>query len=223
MIPVFPLGHAYLPGEPVGLNVFEPRYLEMFADMTAEGLDSFVTVLIERGREVGGGDRRFANGVSVRVIDRRPTETGLAVAGVATGPVRVVAWGKDDPYPRAYVEPSGALPAEPAVLQDAASALTVLAQTVRSMLNRHGVDVEGDRFPGMQGLSLVAAGHWFPAQVPAEDVERAYWMVARCIPCGPLDRHAMLAAQDIREQVSLLRRITEHTDEILSFRAGDGE
>jgi len=48
-------------------------------------------------------------------------------------------------------------------------------------------------------------------------------MVARCIPCGPLDRHAMLAAHGIREQVSLLRRITEHTDEILSFRKGDGE
>lgn len=223
MIPVFPLGHAYLPGEPVGLNVFEPRYLEMFADMTAGGLDSFVTVLIERGREVGGGDRRFTNGVSVRVIERRPTETGLAVAGVATGPVRVVAWGGDDPYPRAEVEPCGTVTAEPAVLRDAASALTVLAQTVRSMLTRHGVDVEGDRFPGMQGLSLVAGGHWFSAQVPAEDVERAFWMVARCIPCGPLDRHAMLAAHGIREQVSLLRRITEHTDEILSFRTGDGE
>lgn len=223
MIPVFPLGHAYLPGEHVGLNVFEPRYLEMFADMTAQGLDSFVTVLIERGREVGGGDRRFTNGVSVRIIDRQPTKTGLAVAGVATGPVRVVAWGDDDPYPRADVELCGAVSTEPAVLRDAASALTVLAQTVRSMLTRHGVDVEGDRFPGGQGLSLVAGGHWFSAQVPAEDVERAFWMVARCIPCGPLDRHAMLAAQDIREQVSLLRRIAEHTDEILSFRTGDGE
>lgn len=223
MIPVFPLGHAYLPGEPVGLNVFEPRYLEMFADMTAQGLDSFVTVLIERGREVGGGDRRFTNGVSVRVIDRRPTESGLVVAGVATGPVRVTAWGEDDPYPRADVVPSVSAPAEPAVLRDAASALTVLAQTVRSMLTRHGVDAYGDGFLGMQGLSLVAGGHWFSVSVPAEDVERAYWMVARCIPCGPLDRHAMLAAQDVREQVSLLRRIAEHTDEILSFRTGDGE
>lgn len=223
MIPVFPLGHAYLPGEPVGLNVFEPRYLEMFADMTAGGLDSFVTVLIERGREVGGGDRRFTNGVSVRVVDRRPTETGLMVAGVATGPVRVTAWGEDDPYPRAEVMPSGAAPAESAVLQDAASALTVLAQTVRSMLTRHGVAADSEGFPGMQGLSLVAAGQWFSARVPAADVARAYWMVARCIPCGPLDRHAMLAARDIREQVSLLRRITEHTDEILSFRTEDEE
>ena len=223
MIPVFPLGHAYLPGEQVGLNVFEPRYLEMFADMTASGLDEFVTVLIERGREVGGGDRRFTNGVRVLVTGRRPTESGMAVAGVATAPVRILEWGEDDPYPRAVTVPSATATAGPAVLQDAASALTVLAQTLRSMLARHGVDAEGDMHPGMQGLSLVAGGHWISSPVPAQDVERAFWMVARCIPCGPLDRHAMLAADGIRERVSLLRRITEHTDEILSFRTADGE
>lgn len=223
MIPVFPLGHAYLPGERVGLNVFEPRYLEMFADMTASGLEEFVTVLIERGREVGGGDRRFTNGVSVRIVGRQPTESGMAVSGMAMGPVRIVEWGEDDPYPRARVVPSGGVTAVPAVLQDAASALTVMAQTLRSMLARHGVSGDGDVHPGMHGLSLVAAGHWISSPVPAEDVERAFWMVARCIPCGPLDRHAMLATHDIRERVSLLRRIAEHTDEILSFRAADGE
>ena len=28
--PVFPLGTAYLPGEIVVLNIFEPRYLDLF-------------------------------------------------------------------------------------------------------------------------------------------------------------------------------------------------
>jgi hypothetical protein len=221
--PVFPLGHAYLPGEQVGLNVFEPRYLQLFADMTESGLDTFVTVLIERGSEVGGGDRRFTNGVAVRVLERVLSDTGLSVRGVAVGPVRVTRWGDDDPYPCGEVVPSSFAAAGPGILLDAASALTVLAQTVRSMLARHGVDTGSEFMPGMQGLAQVAGGHWFSLPVPLADVERAFWSVARCIPCGPLDRHAMLSSGDVREQVSLLRRVAEHTDEILSFRAQDGE
>lgn len=223
MTPVFPLGHAYLPGEQVGLNVFEPRYLELFADMTESGADTFVTVLIERGSEVGGGDRRFTNGVAVRVLERVLSDVGLSVRGVAVGAVSVEQWGSDDPYPRAEVVPSPFETANPGILLDAASALTVLAQSVRSMLARHGVDTASGQFPGMQALSVVAGGHWFALPVPVVDVERAFWSVARCIPCGPLDRHAMLSSRDIRAQVSLLRRIAEHADEILSFRAQDGE
>ena len=57
-LPIFPLQSVLLPGMPVVLRIFEPRYLFMF-ERVLEGSGEFGVVLIERGPEVGGGDRRF--------------------------------------------------------------------------------------------------------------------------------------------------------------------
>lgn len=218
MIPVFPLGHAYLPGEQVSLNVFEPRYLQLFADLTASGGEIFGTVLIERGSEVGGGDRRFGHGVLVRVSDRELSPVGLRITGRAVGRMTVTRWGTDDPYPVADIDVLSFAETPSGKRLDAASALTVLAQSVRSMLARHGVTEDETDLPVLRGLGVVASGHWYTADPTAEDLDTAVWAVARCIPCGPLDRHALLVRTDLPEQVSLLRRVVEHTDEILAFR-----
>ena len=46
--PMFPLGMVLLPGSPLGLRVFEPRYLTMLEEVLA-GDGAFGVVLIERG------------------------------------------------------------------------------------------------------------------------------------------------------------------------------
>ncbi|WP_415830929.1 LON peptidase substrate-binding domain-containing protein [Janibacter anophelis] len=58
VLPMFPLGTVLLPGNPLPLQVFEPRYLAMLRDI-AGGDGRFGVVLIERGFEVGGGDQRL--------------------------------------------------------------------------------------------------------------------------------------------------------------------
>ena len=221
MTAVFPLGAAYLPGDHVVLRVFEARFRRMFDDLASSRLDSFVTVLIERGHEVGGGDRRFEHGVTVRVTSVSESDGVLVVEGVAGEPVRVVEWEPDSPYPSASVETSGWEEMSLQGRRDAASAVTLLAQSVRVLLARHGVAGPDNPHPHMSMLASVASGHWHDADPRQDEIERAFWAVARCVPCGPLDRHRFLCETTGPGAIRLLRSVTEHTDEILAFGSRD--
>lgn len=220
MKPVFPLGKTFLPGERIRLNIFEPRYIRMFADMTDMEPMTFVTVLIERGSEVGGGDGRFDHGVQVRVhaVEERPT--GLAVHGMALGAVRVISWNEDDPYPSGTVEPVRWESMPDRSLHDAASAIALLAQSVRVLLAKHGVDGTMDH-PDLTRLAAVASGQWHGASVRQDEVQDSFWTVARSVPCGPLDRYGLLCETTGAGAVRLLRTVVEHTDEIMSFGMRD--
>lgn len=58
-LPLFPLGTVLFPGMPLPLNIFEPRYRQMMADLTESPKDSeraFGVVAIREGWEVGGAD-----------------------------------------------------------------------------------------------------------------------------------------------------------------------
>ncbi|MFM8553967.1 MAG: LON peptidase substrate-binding domain-containing protein [Acidimicrobiales bacterium] len=214
---VFPLTQAFLPGDAVVLRVFEPRYLAMFARTDADTSNTFVSVLIERGPEVGGGDRRFALGVQVQV-DMVAADSGtLVVSGTATHAVEVVEWLPDDPWPRARVVSVDHAPERRETLRDAASALTVLAQSVRSLLARHGVDAVSAPGAVLSSLSTVAGGRWHGGEPVLHDVDVALWSVVRALPCGPLDRYSLLAGSSVKDRVGILRRIVEHTDEVLAF------
>jgi hypothetical protein len=220
--PVFPLSQAYLPGDTVVLRVFEPRYLALFDELQDSHATSFVTVLIERGREVGGGDRRFGLGVTVRLESVDTSDGMLLVHGRADDPVHLTRWLDDDPYPRAettmvdYPEPSGA------VLSDAASGLTLLGQSVRSLLARHGVDPENGPAHLLAPLQTVASGRWYSGTPGMAGVQHAFWAVARCVPCGPLDRHLFLRPDELPDRVRAMRRVIEHTDEVLRFSSERG-
>jgi Lon protease-like protein len=54
-LPIFPLGRPLVPGAPLALRVFEPRYLELIDDLRSVPLAQrvFGVVLIARGLEVG--------------------------------------------------------------------------------------------------------------------------------------------------------------------------
>lgn len=104
MMPMFPLGTVLLPGCLLPLNVFEPRYLEMFATLK-ENRQIFGVTLIERGSEVGGGDHRFNVGTVARVLMRRELDDGrLAVVAGGTNRIRVSEWHDHLPYPSASIE-----------------------------------------------------------------------------------------------------------------------
>ncbi len=58
-IPLFPLHAVLVPGAPLPLHVFEPRYLALVADCLVAGAP-FGVVCISAGREVGAGSLSFA-------------------------------------------------------------------------------------------------------------------------------------------------------------------
>ena len=65
---MFPLEAAMLPGEELPLRIFEPRYSAMISDCLA-GTGEFGVVLIQAGREVGGGDVRSDVGALARIVE----------------------------------------------------------------------------------------------------------------------------------------------------------
>src|SRR6478735_2099236 len=107
VMPMFPLGMALLPGAVLPLHVFEPRYRQMVHDILADDVEApeFGVVMIERGREVGGGDTRALVGTVARVVDMRALPDGrYALVAVGAERLRVNAWLPDDPYPLADID-----------------------------------------------------------------------------------------------------------------------
>jgi hypothetical protein len=200
-LPMFPLGTALLPGAMLPLHVFEDRYRALVEHCLAHD-GEFGVVLIERGSEVGGGDRRFAVGTLARIVEAGRFPDGR-FALVATGVhrLRVEAWREDAVYPSAVVEvlgepdpgPDGAVARERVV--DALGRVLMTAVTA-------GMDVD------------------LTASLP-DDPVAAVWAAAARAPIGPLDTHRLLELDGFDERVGLLLAAIEDADMVLRHRLGD--
>ncbi len=122
VLPLFPLGHVLMPGCPLPLRIFEPRYRQLLADITGEGGErQFGVVALTSGSEVAmpadEGPPQFAQiGTVARVHEVHPNPDGTLSA--LTGGDRrfrvVRVLDTDAPYLEAEVsflaELSGQLP-----------------------------------------------------------------------------------------------------------------
>jgi len=75
-IPLFPLKTVLLPGNTLGLKVFEPRYLDMVATCMREN-SGFGVVLIHDGEETGVDSEIYSVGTSVTISDWEHRADGL--------------------------------------------------------------------------------------------------------------------------------------------------
>jgi Lon protease-like protein len=75
-LPLFPLQSVLLPGAPLHLRVFEPRYLDLVRDCGRSGR-GFGVCLILDGKEVGAPATPAAYGTEARIEDFGTTDTGL--------------------------------------------------------------------------------------------------------------------------------------------------
>jgi Lon protease-like protein len=204
---MFPLGTVLLPGAPLPLHVFEPRYRQLTADCLA-GEPEFGVVLIERGSEVGGGDVRTGVGTLARIVAAQSLPDGRAfLMTVGTRRIRVVEWLEDAPYPRAMVEPLEDETTAGAGTPDATVAYAQLVATTRralAMAAELGVDA-GD------------ATREFP-----DDPSAGTFDVAAVAPLGMLDRQRVLATTSAGERCALLLRLLDEATELLRFRLTGG-
>lgn len=195
VLPIFPLGSVLLPGMPLPLQVFEPRYLSLLEDvLPADG--AFGVVLIERGFEVGGGDHRFDVG-TVASVDRVLPE-GPLVQLVAHGEGRFVVerWLPDDPYPRAEVRELPGLPWS----DDLTAQLAATERTVRRAL-AVASEYSGGGWPADVGLS--------------DDPVTAAWQLAGIAPVGPLDQLRLLRSASVAELLDGIEEVTSGALEAL--------
>lgn len=200
---MFPLGTALLPGEPLPLRIFEPRYRQMLADClgTAKESGRFGVVLIARGSEVGGGDTRTEVGTFARIENLLRQPDGRAsLTCTGTQRFRVREWLPDDPYPRAITE---VLP-DPVIGDDDRSALTELSVAIRSLVD------------------AVAAARNAPLDsLPTFDdddlAEHGVFGWAARLPIGAADRQRLLECTTVAEQVTVLADAVDGISDMIRF------
>lgn len=190
-VPMFPLGAVLFPYMPLRLQVFEERYLLMLAELLKTDSARFGVVLIERGREVGGGEQRFAVGTLAEITQLGAQEgfVGLMARGGAR--FAVEQWLTDDPHPRAQVSELPDLTWD----SDLAGQWEKTERLVRRTLSV---------------ASEFAENAWPPDIELSEDPVEAAWQLAAIAPLGAMDQMELLQATTMER---LLTRVGELTAE----------
>lgn len=206
--PMFALQSVLLPGSPLPLHVFEPRYVAMLDTVVSTDAEMGV-VLIERGREVGGGDVRCDVATMARVVETRELADGrLLVMALGVRRIRVRRWLPDDPYPCAETEdwpdePEGESPPTGEQLRQLGS----LVSEARSLARRLEI-APGPQHPAAEVV---------PVDV-GRDVSQASYRAAALAPLGPLDRYEVLCTPGAGERLAVAHRVVADAVELLRAR-----
>ena len=180
---MFPLGSVLFPAMPLALRVFEERYLKLMGAILEDEPSEFGVVLIERGSEVGGGDKRFDIGTTAQVLQIEAPEGPLQVMARGGRRFRVTRWLEEDAYPQAEVEfldtfDAGDVPGEELVITE---------QVVRETLEY------------LRELDLSLP---WPTDIElAEDPVEKVWQLAGISPLGTLDHQDLLSLDNPRDLV----------------------
>jgi uncharacterized protein len=201
---MFPLGTVLLPGERLPLQVFEPRYIAMVDDCILEDDPRFGVVLISRGHEVGGDDKRTDVGTIARIASCVPIagdRFGLMCVGEDR--VRVSRWLPDDPYPRAEVE----LWPDEFDGDDAVPLARVLDATAQlDSVWRELAEQSGKKVPE------------FPEPDLPDDPSTRSFVLAAGLPLGDTDRHRVLSAPGPAQRLTALAGALDDVVAALRFR-----
>ena len=206
--PMFALQSVLLPGSPLPLHVFEPRYVAMLDTVIATDTEMGV-VLIERGREVGGGDVRCDVATMARVVEARELADGrLLVMALGVRRIRVRRWLPDDPYPCAETED---WPDEPERESPPAGEqlrqLGALVSEARSLARRLEI-APGPQHPAA-GVVPVDLGR---------DASQGSYRAAALAPLGPLDRYEVLRTPGPVQRLAVAHRVVADAVELLRAR-----
>ncbi len=201
--PVFPLGTTYLPGDSVSLHVFEERYVRMCAVLEdSDGV--FASVLIERGSEVGGNDKRSDVGVLIQIDDLYKDDGRILLIGHAEDVITVIDWLDDDPYPQARCRRSPQIQCD----EDQRDAHF---ETLVDVLRRIG------NTPSRELCDLIVT---LAKKVGDTDLllREAFWATARLLPAGAQDRRTLLQSGDISSGIRSLAEMMTHYEELTEFQ-----
>jgi len=208
VMPMFPLGSVLLPAMPLPLRIFEQRYLKLLGDLVASEKPEFGVVLIERGKEVGGGEKRMSIGTIASVTEIGTTQEFLGLESFGSQRFRINAWLPDDPYPLADIELLPDLIWDDSLLPAKAHLETKVRQLLAFV----------SEFGNLQ----------FGADIEfSDDPMDACWQMAGVLPVGPLDQLDLLGSQSADELISRTYEIVKTAQETLTAminqQSKDGE
>ena len=191
-LPLFPLGTVLFPGMQLPLQLFEPRYLQMFQDIARQD-SRFGVVLIKEGVEVGEPAVPFDIGTIARVTQHENNPDGrIILMSVGQQRFRSLEVLQQRPYMTARVE---ILPPDPA-------GSTEVGPKIKEMFLEYARLVAG------------MANEWV-RDVPFPDApsDLAY-LVARNLDVNMSVKQGLLemdtAEECLRAEVEILEMITEH-------------
>ena len=195
-MPMFPLGTVLLPAMPLSLRIFEERYLKLLGDLVTSDNPEFGVVLIERGPEVGGEDKRMNIGTVASVTNIGTLDEFYGLESVGAQRFRVNAWLPDDPYPLADID------FIPDLIWDASltPAKTHLEEQVRKLLSF------ASEFGDLQ---------YGPDTEFSDDPIEACWQMAGVLPIGQLDQRDLLGSVSAEELISQTLDIVKTADKTL--------
>ena len=204
-MPTFPLGSVLMPAMPLPLRIFEPRYLKLLGDLMGSENPEFGVVLIERGDEVGGGEKRMTLGTIASVINIGTTQEFYGLESFGTQRFRVTSWLPDDPYPLAVIELVPDLVWDDTLLDSK----NQLETKVRQLL------AFASEFTNLQfGASTELS----------DDPMEACWQLAGILPIGELDQMDLLSSASSEELISRTFEIVATADQTLrDIMAQQGE
>jgi uncharacterized protein len=105
LLPIFPLQYVLLPGVPLPLHIFEPRYRQLIKDVTDEGSECFGIVTLRRGTEADKEVVIATVGTVADIVEREPYPDGrIDLLTVGTRRFRIVAVDTEAAYLRAEVQ-----------------------------------------------------------------------------------------------------------------------
>lgn len=202
VMPMFPLGSVLMPAMPLPLRIFEPRYLRLLGDLVAEENPEFGVVLIERGQEVGGGEKRMSLGTIAQVTDIGTSEEFYGLESVGSRRFRVNAWLPDDPYPIADID----------FLPDLIWDDTLMPSRVHLETKVRQLLAFASEFGDLQYSADVEL---------SDDPMEACWQLAGVLPIGQLDQMDLLASQSAEELLSRTYEIVTTADDTLKAMMAD--
>ncbi len=185
-----------MPAMPLSLRIFEERYLKLLGDLITEENPEFGVVLIERGLEVGGGEKRSAIGTVASVIDIGTLDEFYGLESFGSKRFRVNAWLPDDPYPIADIDFIPDLIWENSLMPSRVH----LETKVRKLL------AFASEFGDLQYDADTAL---------SDDPMDACWQLAGMLPIGQLDQVDLLSSQSAEELISRTYEIVKTIDETL--------
>ena len=193
---MFPLGSVLFPHMPLPLRVFEERYMVMLSRILPDEPSEFGVVLIERGQEVGGGEKRFTIG-TVAQIQQLDADVDFVVL-VAQGErrIEILEWLEEDPHPAARVRDLADLE----WTDDLRPLREKAEEAVRRTL----------RAAGESGDQL-----WSADVEISDDPVAAAWQLAAIAPVGPLDQIALLRSETMESLLMALIELMDSAGESL--------
>ena len=196
VMPMFPLSTVLMPAMPLSLRIFEERYLKLLGDLITEEDPEFGVVLIERGLEVGGGEKRSAIGTVASVIDIGTLDEFYGLESFGSKRFRVNAWLPDDPYPIADID----------FIPDLIWENTLMPSRVHLESKVRKLLAFASEFGDLQYDADTAL---------SDDPMDACWQLAGMLPVGQLDQIDLLSSQSADELISRTYEIVKTIDETL--------